>query len=304
MLSYSELWSIQEPLLAMAAIIESYIHFSGRIKTWRNVNAEWWFRIQMLEWPKLHIISEKFLHLYEAIFGSKIFSFRRIFASFLSSSLFSFCLFFCFRAIQGTFLPNHGYNLDRFYASQVDWFSSFFFKENEITNVYSLKGIFWILHQSVGLNFVPDFISLAETGLIIRLASKQGAKIGRLFALDFFFTTAILIASHAIAWLIIFKTSTYQIPFNLNHILDQYSLFSGSAPTWISYAITTYSTSVIWWLFVLFTVTVKVLKSSVPLTVKLLESKYVADLPILLFIGIPCLLSWPMLFFLRLIAEQ
>lgn len=41
MIGYSEFWSIQEPLLSMAAVIEGILHFSGKTKRWRELTADW-----------------------------------------------------------------------------------------------------------------------------------------------------------------------------------------------------------------------------------------------------------------------
>ena len=108
MISYSELWSIQEPILAMVLIVEGYIRYSGRMAVWRDSSANWWTKLQLIKWKDRAVINRRFLRLYNTVYGEKLISMRRIFSVTLSSLILTFVFYIFFtRLVLLSGMPNH-----------------------------------------------------------------------------------------------------------------------------------------------------------------------------------------------------
>lgn len=290
MITYSELWSIQEPLLAMAGIIESWFYFSGKAKLWKRTTVEWWYNLQMIRWPEIHEINEKFNGLFCAIYGKKVLSFRRFIASLISSILFLLGIYFFLEAIKVAVLKSP----DSFYYRGLDFFSRFFFQEGEIINKFSIKNTFILTYESLGLNVFPDFISLCETSVILKLASRRESNLMKLVIVDFVFTTLIWLVAHLLAyWFYLLTKVGPAVPFGT------FYNFTTLDASWISYVLTTYSTSFFWWLFILVVVFTSIMRRFSTFLTKILETRIVMEIPIMIIVGIPCLLSWIVLFVLR-----
>ena len=63
----------------------------------------------------------------------------------------------------------------------------------------------------------------------------------------------------------------------------------------------TYATSIMWILFVFAVLLIAQLKRMSEIFVRAFELRLVHELPIAMIVGIPCLLSWPGLFLIKLI---
>ena len=291
-MTYSQLWSIQEPLLAMAGAIEVWFRFSGKIQAWKDATAEWWFTLQTLRWPNRNEITHKFYDLFCAIYGAKVLSVRRFIASTIGSYLFLYVSYYFISGI----LSLKG-NPGQYTYHGLDFFSQLFFSEGAIFSVYSLKGAFLIGYGAIGTNLIPDFISLAETGIILKFAMRKNAHLGWLVFVDILLTAGVWIASHWTAYW--FASITTKGTIGL--FWDIYN-FNVRDPTWFCYALTTFSTSILWWLFLVSVFTVIWLKRVSKFIASILESSVVAEIPLVLIVGIPCLLSWPALFLIRMFA--
>jgi len=290
MISYSELWAIQEPILAMAVVVETYLHFSGRIREWKTLTAKWWYELQVIPWPRNNDLSKRFYDLFIAIYGIRLLSFRRVIASALSSLFFIVILFWFLNRIGQTFFNWSG----TIYALHVPpWLTWLVLPGSTIPSL-SIPKVAMTLHDSLGFNLIPDIISIAETGWILRKASESGSKLSKLAIIDFAFTTLIWIVAHSIAYA--YTTGIEMGSFAAVPLSVVYS-----DATWLAAIGTTYSTSLLWIGF-LFTLYIMIfLRRASSTLVSLLESKLVQELPFALMIGIPCLVAWPTLFIARLI---
>lgn len=309
MLTYKELWEIQEPLLAMAAILQSYLQFSGSLKQWKIATADWWINLQLITWPERHQINQKFLEVFDQVYGGKTFSWRRLYRSTLFSIFFVFCFYWLFVRIGMAFfkLP------EEFLAAGNSTLLSLF-QINIVTEAQALPWfdpitLLVVFYDALGLNVIPDFVSLLETAWILRIACKKEAPLILLLLLDFLLTTLIWMAALGVATL---NTAilTYGIDFFTSHDFPIYDylnkVFNFSLPTAVSpvpfywaMVSTTYTTSLLWILFIVTILSIAFLKRTTSILVTLLESKWVINFPIVLVVGIPCLIAWPVLFTLR-----
>lgn len=280
----------------MVGVLQSYLFFSGLLNRWKNATAEWWVNLQLITWPERHQISEKFLEIFNYIYGAKTLSWRRLFTAVLFSTFFIIGFYWLFVRIGTIFfhLPDERILFNNPYFS--------YFGYNESIHRLHPLSFFFVAFDSLGMNLIPDFISLAETAWILRLASKKGAYLLPLIILDLFFTTIICMVAIILSFLYTkdFFYSGVEIT-----IFDAIMFnFFGSGNTPFLWAVvgTTYTTSIIWVMFLLTILIVSILKRTSNTLVKILESNFVTQLPVVLVVGIPCLLSWPILFVLRQIA--
>ena len=162
--------------------------------------------------------------------------------------------------------------------------------------------VFFLLFDSSGVNIIPDFISVAETGWILSKATEKNSNITALFLLDLFLTTLIWVIAHCVAILY----ATFILPgdpasLSIESILNMYSMH-GAGDNWLSYILTTYTTSGIWFGFVLSVLLVAAAKRMSTWVLVILESKWVRELPLLFIVGVPCLLAWLVLLVLRIFS--
>ena len=281
----------------MAGVCEFWFHFSGSIRTWRNATVEWWYQLQMVNWPEVNEISDKFYELFCIVYGKKILSARRIISSSLASILFLYCTYY----IIITFLLSIGYYSDQYIVGRLGLISPAFFNEGEVIKFLSIKDFLWVGNNAVWVNIIPDYVSLVETGIIIHLASRKGAHLGRLLIIDFIITTLIWVITHYVCNLLInfFSQSSLTNSYSFLSIYDP----KKQIPNWTVYALTTYSTSFIWWMFLSTVFAANTLRRSSIWAMRLLESRIATELPVLLIVGMPCLFSWPILFIARQIWE-
>ena len=289
-LTYSELWSVQEPILAMAAIVEIYFRFSGGVQSWRAATANWWYNLQMIRWPNRREISLRFYEIFVVIYGDRMFSGRRLVASAISSILFVLITYW--------FLVNLGQAFFDLPITAVkkgiqppwlDWIAS----PGQIIRYLELRDLTLIIYDSLGVNLVPDMISLAETGWLIKMAGTGKRSLTALFFLDLLLTSLIWMTAHGIAHV---GTVVLVRPIDLSLVYS----FTNSA--WVAYIISTYATSILWLSFILAVLIVSTAKRTSQLAAVILESRWVSEIPIALIVGIPCLLSWLVLFILRIFS--
>ena len=86
------------------------------------------------------------------------------------------------------------------------------------------------------------------------------------------------------------------------HLTLAYFLSVYSEPYWLAYVVTTYSTSFIWFAFLFTVFATAQLKRLSAILSHLLESKWVAELPILMMVGLLCMLCWPALLIANLVS--
>lgn len=297
MISYTQLWSIQEPILAMLLVIEGYIRYSGKMAAWRDVSANWWINLQLIKWKNRAVINRRFLRLYNTIYGEKVFSVRRLSSVTISSLIFTFLFYIFFTRL--TILQGMP---DSLWISNSYFYNFFNYYEAEIGKQHPLF-IAAVLFDSIGINILPDFLSVAETGWILRKATKPNANILALFVLDLVLTTLICFLAHALAYLY----TVFILPGDLRYLSMEvirynYSIFDGIGVSKLAYILTTYITSFFWFCFVSCALFFGLAKRISNYSVLILESNLVQKLPLSLIIGIPCLLSWPILFFIKIIA--
>ena len=296
MITYSELWSIQEPILAMALALEAYLRFSGRIVLWKNVTGDWWVNLQALRWPNRHEISEKFLEIFILVYGGKAFSLRRIVAVSLSSLFLTLVSYFLFVRIGQTFFEIGDYIL---------WISGFLGRNilgsevpASIARHLDTFTVFLVIWNSLGINLFPDFVSVIETGWIIKLSTDRRQGIVTLALIDLTLTTLIWVVAHATAWVVtaLYGGFNYKVFF-----LFMISQYGAQSPSLSAYIFTTYMTSILWFVFLFTVLAIAQLKRMSKIAVRILESRWVAELPIIIIVGNLCLLSWPILFLANLI---
>ncbi|MDG4474660.1 hypothetical protein [Thiovibrio frasassiensis] len=298
MITYSQLWSIQEPILAMAGVIEGYLHFSGRLRDWRNFTADWWVNLQLIKWSDRDQINAKFLEFFNLVYGEKIFSFRRLISAIVSSILFTFIFYIILTRIS-IYLGGFEY-ID---LSKNNYFFEWLGYSDGVIEKLNHIYIAAVLFDSSGINILPDFVSIAETGWILKKATEKNANLPALFILDLFLTSLIWFAGHASGTLY----SAYILPgdlalLSLECIKNDYSLIQGNGSVWLSFILTTYTTSIIWFCFVFSILFIGGAKRLSKRAVVILETKWVFELPVLTIVGLLCLLSWPILFFVRVIS--
>jgi len=297
MISYSQLWSIQEPILAMCLVVEGYIRYSGKMATWRDLSANWWTNLQLIKWKNRAVINRRFLRLYNAVYGEQLFSVRRLSSVTISSLIFTFLFYIFFTRL--TIL--HG--MPDYIPISNGYFLNFFnYYETGIEKQHPLF-ILAVLFDSLGINVLPDFLSVAETGWILKKATKNNSNILGLFLLDLLLTTLICFFSHIVAYL----CTAFIIPGNIRYLsMDivkyNYSIYNGIGVSKLAFILTTYITSFFWLCFVCSVLFFGLAKRISKFSVLILESKLAQKLPLSLIVGIPCLLSWPVLFLLNIIS--
>ncbi len=274
----------------MAAAMEAYLHFSGRIRAWRNLTADWWIRLELIEWRDRFEVNKKFLELFHIVYGNRPLSVRRFVSSSLSSILFVFFSYFLLLRIGQSFFGVGEYapELGHQYARVLGYEGG----AMEYTSPYKLFELVW---DSLGINVVPDYLSIIETGWILGLATRAKSNIAKLAALDFVLTTLIWLFSHFVAFVV--TKFTVEPHLTLAYFLSVYS-----EPYWLAYVVTTYSTSFIWFAFLFTVFATAQLKRLSAILSHLLESKWVAELPILMMVGLLCMLCWPALLIANLVS--
>jgi hypothetical protein len=184
---------------------------------------------------------------------------------------------------------NYFFNFFNYYATEIE-------KQNPLF-------IAAVLYDSVGINVIPDFLSVAETCWILRKATNPNSNILVLFLLDLILTTLICFFAHVFAYLY----TVFILPRDLRYLSMEvirynYSIFDGVGVSKLAYISTTYITSFFWFCFVSCTLFFGLEKRISRYSVLVLESNLAQKLPLSLMVGIPCLLSWPILFLIKIIA--
>ncbi|MFH0780409.1 MAG: hypothetical protein V2B20_00410 [Pseudomonadota bacterium] len=270
----------------MATVMEVAIHFSGIKRQWADRCADWWVNLQLISWPQVPAVSQKFCDLFDAVYGANAVSAKRLFSSAISSLTSVVVIYYLLVAI----LPvdySESFILLGPFGSQV-------FTSSHI-DIYSLKHLYLLLYCAVMVNIVPDMISLFETGFILRFSRNGGVNTFMLFIVDLALTTLIWIAWNI--YLMHFDPVVAQWA-ESNSLWSLYSF--DSSPLWITFAISTYATSLLWFAFVSIIVAIGSCKRASRRLVSIIESPVVAQLPITLIVGVPCLVAWPILCIIRL----
>ena len=297
LISYKDLWSIQEPILAFAAIIEVYLHTSGILNRWRDLATNWWANLQLMTWPQRGEISVQFQKLFSLIYGHKTFSRRRVISAIISSLFFTIFFYFLFVRI----------NQSLFDIGDIDYRTDispvFMFLNHRI---YSDYPIFYpythpiriaaLIFDALMLNMIPDFISLSVTAWLIKVASAKKVRLSLLLILDLVFMTLIWICWHGTRYYF----ETLLSPPGRLPITQYYTV---ADPDRWAFVATTYSTSIMWIIFLIVIASIIIMKQVSPLFVKLLESRFVNELPIATMVGIVCLISWLVLFLAKAFLE-
>lgn len=169
----------------MCLVVEGYIRYSGKMATWRDLSANWWTNLQLIKWKNRAVINRRFLRLYNAVYGEQLFSVRRLSSVTISSLIFTFLFYIFFTRL--TIL--HG--MPDYIPISNGYFLNFFnYYETGIEKQHPLF-ILAVLFDSLGINVLPDFLSVAETGWILKKATKNNSNILGLFLLDLLLTTLI-----------------------------------------------------------------------------------------------------------------
>ena len=286
LIDYKQLWGIQEPILAMAVVIDAVFNLSVIKNYWEKSSNSLQEAQKKIIWPKPVDLSKKFYNIFKVIYGKERLSLRRLITSALSSIFFvviiyySLATFFNFGTVEAHF--------------QLGWFSSIFFSSSINTNTFEY--LLMLIYCSIIINIIPDMISLAETEWILKKAIKNDVNLFWLFILDIFLTTLIFVV-----WNIMLMKFDPVISkwTETSSILSLYS-FQRSTPLYESFAISTYSTSFFWISSVVVILLIGISKQMsriILLFIKIpLFSKSVS-----LITGLFCLFSWPLLFILRMV---
>lgn len=279
------LW--QGTLLLMAAVIDQTVNNSNIKTIWSKKRKNWWISLHLIGWPQLEEVSIRFHELFISVYGDSYFSFKRIFSSIISSIFFAISIYYLIILV----FPDESYHL----TVSLGEFGSCLFESKSSAKPYTIDHLILLIYYTAMVNVVPDMISVAETGFILKVSAKSNIGLAKLFIVDLFLTTAIWVLW--ISYLFHFDPVFVEWS-KSNSIIDLY----GNSPTWYSLTISTYSTSILWFIFVFTVVALGGGKRSSRMIKQILDLEWVKTLsfkyPVFIILGLPCVFSWPILFFI------
>lgn len=308
MLTVSELWGIQEPLLAMAALLELAIKTSSGYSKWKSLTYAWWCNLQLIKWPDRYDINKRFLEIFHIIYGDKFLSCKRFFISSISSFIFVLFSYWLILIIYSV-IYNASFLEAEMNIDNREHFFYYFLNHVPKVKTFSFHNIAGLLWDSIGINLLPDIISLLETEWILKKATEKESNLLKLFLLDFILTSLIWLIAHSMAILLsmiyfnesINLTKWFFLDYRFNINNEFFYTKKLLEPKALSYICSTYSTSLLWALFLIAVLFLSSLKRASNIAVNILETKWVAKLPIGFSVGFLCLISWIIYFFYRLI---
>lgn len=279
MTSFYELLTIQALFIGVATFIDGLYNQSGLKRKWIDQCTEWWVSLELLHWPQIIEINEKFYDAFISIYSSRTFSFKRLFASSISSIFFVLCIFYVLLAF---------HDPESSHANLMIGPKASIIFSNGIS-YYSFEHILLIAYLAIHFNLIPDLISLAETGLLLKYSRKNKHTLFFLFFTDLLITTFIFIIWNI--YMFNFDSTLTEWVGN-NSILTLYS-WSGSSPLYLSFLISTYATSFLWISFLLTVLVIGFLKRFSNTLKIIFESSAFVSLPVSSLTGMICLLIWP-----------
>ena len=280
MKNYSELFQFQLSLLGLAAFLDAMFNASGVKKYWNNKCADWWYKLETIGWPQYIEINERFQELFSRIYGNKTFSFKRILTSSISSVVFVICIFYMLTSLQNS--ANSETNL------MLGSVGSKIFTNT--ISVYSFNHILLLIYLSITINLFPDIISLAETGWILKISHSKNKHLLLLFLLGLFLSTIIFAIWNL--YLIYFDPVFSDWATN-NSIMSLYTFNRSGSPLFMSFLISTYATSFLWFSFIIIILVLGSLKRLSKTFSYILERHYFTKLPVSSLISFLCLCYWP-----------
>lgn len=145
------------------ALIVDYVFKEGGVEAWRKASEQWWDSLGQVKFKEIIVAANRwFLELFDAIYGDKFWSWKRIYRSVLSS-YFAVAILFAITGTAALDLP-------------------------------AAIGDVWFLVMMIAtiLNLLPDFISLQETRWIMRLSlRKESVYLPLWLAIDLVLTVVI-----------------------------------------------------------------------------------------------------------------
>lgn len=274
-------FQFQISLLALATFIDGMYNASGVKEYWENRFADWWVKLGSIGWIELAEINDRFQDLFTSMYGGKIFSFKRILTSSISSIVFVLCIFYMITSF------SNGSNYET--KLMLGSIGSQFFSNTVST--YSFRHILLLIYLAITINLAPDFISLAETGWILKISqTKRKFLLPIFFLLDLLLSTLIFVFWNL--YLVFFDPVISEWAVH-NSIMSLYSFDGSGSPLYISFLISTYATSFLWFFFILTVLILGILKRISNTLSFIIESRLFLKLPVSTVIASLCLLSWP-----------
>ena len=248
-------------ILVVTSILNKVLETSGG-KAWGAQHKEWHSSLSDKRFQgAVDGGNQQFLSLFDLIYGPKFFSWRRIIASFISTTLFLIFVLLIL-GFEDTLFTQYIYDIRT---------GSSIFTDS--------LGIFILFYL---FNLVPDFLSLQETRWTLKKSQGRGAMgISLWFLVDIILTYLIF----AVMTVILYAIYDFIVDDGgLIDILKMFIPFSYESriltdrTAFLPLLITTYFTSFIWFLFVLYTFMLKAAVSS-SLVTKNIVSRLASDLP-------------------------
>ena len=208
--------------ISILGILSDRFILGSRMEEWRNGVHELWVKLNTP--GAKHLIQDAnqlYCGLFDGIYGRRSFSWRRLWASSLSS-IISLAVVTLILGYKNTAMYDTPFFAVRVFLSTV------------------------LLPL---LNLIPDFFSLIETRLVLRWSKgKRLLMISLLLILDLVLTSSIFLGVLLfLGPLVDFVSTGYWDWFSMDELLSLLTEVSGVLP----FFLTTFVTSLFWWLFVL-----------------------------------------------------
>jgi len=222
------------------AIFVDRVLSEKKVKAWRATTLAAWESLGQIKFKNMVVKSNRwFLELFDLIYDSKMFSWKRVYRSIISSYLAVIVVLFLF-----------------------------FVFTDELLSKISMDVIWGILVVTGFFNLVPDFFSLQETRWILNLSlKKKGRWLPVWFLIDLLLTAVIFIAGYG---LLILVNQLVPISAIVNSALrgttnDVSDAIFGSC------VISTFVTSFLWFLYLFTTLFAFLLQKASPFLRTLLK---------------------------------
>jgi len=281
-------FQLQVALFSLSAFLDLLYNVTATKKKMDNKWADFWVDLETLSWPTIQYINNLFVAIFKATYGNHILSFRRILTSTLSSVFFLFFIFYIFLEFGD---PNSiELNI------KTGPMASTVIPDQAV--VYSINGIKILLYYAIFINLIPDFVSLAETGWILKLSRNKRMYIFPLLLADISLTAIIFIVWNFFLFNLDPTLSEWAVN---SSILDLYFSKDYSAPIYPAILISTFATSLLWFLFIVVVIFFAVLKKISKTISNILESSIFFHFPISVMMIILSFCGWPVFFIYHII---
>jgi len=229
-----------------------------KVKAWRATTWGAWESLGQIEFKEMVFKTNRwFLELFDLIYHNKMFSWKRVYRSMISSYLAVTVILFLFSVFTDEFI------------SEIN------------------MKVFWAILIITGLfNLVPDFFSLQETRWVLNLSlKKKGRWLPIWFLVDFILTT--LIFGAGLFLLIFIDTLIGDSPIQsmLGLVGERALLGKVNGPIFFACFLSTFVTSFLWFIFLFTTLFAFLLQKASPFLRTLLKVVAESDKPARITVG-------------------